>query len=133
MSSVMRERVGERECRDGDFEGDRGRIRIEVGEKRRAGGASRTLNADMSRLCFAIVVDGCCCAGAGVAGSCNLEEDGGCSINSSHGGEGVVFLWCPVSVELRVCWCGGRGEDRDGFLWLSVFDVGMSYRLTSMT
>ena len=103
ISSVMRERVGERKCRDGDFEGDRGRIRSEVGEKRRTGGASRMLNADMSRLCFAIAVGGCCCAGMGVVGSCNLEEDGGCSINSSHGGEDVVFLWCPVSAGFRVC------------------------------
>lgn len=68
MSSVMRERVGERECRHGDFDGDRGRIRSEVGEKRRAGGASRMLNADMSRLCFAIAADGCCICCVGLLG-----------------------------------------------------------------
>lgn len=106
ISSVMRDRVGERVCRQGDFEGDRGRIRIEVGENRRADGASRTLNADMSRLCFDIVMDGCYCTGE-VARSGNLEEDGGFSMNSSHGGEDVVFLWCPVTVGSRVGMFGG--------------------------
>lgn len=78
MSSVMRERVGERECRQGDFDGDRGRIRSEVGEKRRAGGASRMLNADMSRLCFAIaiVVDGCCVAEWGLLGHVTSRKTG---------------------------------------------------------
>lgn len=126
ISSVMRERVGERVCcRQGDFDGDRGRIRSEVGEKRRAGGASRMLNADMSRLCFAIMMDGCCIAGWGFAKSCNLDEDGRSSINSSHCAVSVVVLWCPVVVGFRVRRCCARGENRDGFLWPSVFDLGM--------
>lgn len=76
ISSVMRERVGERECRQGDFDGDRGRIRSEVGEKRRAGGASRMLNADMSRLCFAIIVDGCFIADSGLLGHVTSRKTG---------------------------------------------------------